>query len=68
MKKLQLDCRETYEIVFVENVYNPNYTTVTIHLKDGNWIEIGKHNYKNKEKLDIYSEQILSTTINSIRY
>ena len=68
MRKLILDGREIYEIDYVENDCNPNYTTVIIHLTDGNWMEVSKHNYKNKERLVLHSLQVLKSTIRLNRY
>lgn len=68
MRKLRLDGRETYEIDYIENDYNPNYTSVIIHLTDGNWLEVSKHNYKNKERLDLHSLQVIKSTIKLRRY
>lgn len=68
MRKLILDGRETYEIQYVENECNPNYTRVVIHLTDGNWVEISKHNYKNREMLDLHSLQVINSSIKLNRY
>ena len=68
MRKLILDGRETYEIDYVENDCNPNYTTVIIHLMDGNWMEVSKHNYKNREMLDLHSLQVINSSIKLNRY
>ena len=59
MRNLQID-NNNYKVDFVAN--RSYTTTVMIYLKNDSWVEISKHDFKDRKTLKISSEQILSVS------
>lgn len=57
VKNLQID-NNNYEVDFVTS--RPYTTSVMIYLKNDNWVEVSKRDFKDRKVLKLSSEQILS--------
>lgn len=57
MKNLQID-NNNYDVDFVTS--RPYTTSVMIYLKNDNWVEVSKRDFKDRKVLKLSSEQILS--------